>query len=101
MKGIRAFLTAAFFLMALSGVAVVSPDQGAWALDLNVDVTPDKDSGLDVDVAPDNRDRDIEQDRRFHGLQQDQHERFHEKQEHERFHRNLQERDREFHDSNR
>jgi hypothetical protein len=99
MKSMRVFVLAGFFLLALIGANVMTPGQDAWAVDLNVDITPDRDSGIDVDVVPDDRDRDREQDRRFHDQQQERHQDFHQQQEHEEFHRDQQERDRAFHDS--
>jgi hypothetical protein len=95
----RVFVLAGFFLLALIGAnAMMTPTQDAWALDLNVDLTPDRDSGVDVNVVPDHQDRDREQDRRFHDQQQDQHQEFHQEQEHDEFHRDQQQSDRAFHD---
>ena len=100
MEGGKVFILAGFFLLAMIGVKAITPSQDAWAVDLNVDLTPDRDSqGIDVNVAPDNRDRDIEQERRFHDQQQERHEQFHEQQDHDRFHRDLKDRDRSFNDS--
>lgn len=94
MKIISSVLMGGLLLLALAGVGAIAGSPDAFAVDLNIDLIPDRDPGFNP--VPERFDRDLGHGE-FHDDLEGEHEEFHDELRHGEFHRDLRERHDDFH----